>query len=342
MTKPLSSKEEARKARATACGKAIIVGEHAVVYGAAAVAIPLVDLRMQVDLTPIADGSETPTIRLKLGGEAVSAQVRGLITDALELLRAEPFSLNVDGWSQLPIGAGLGSSATLCVAILRALAGSLGRDLALEEIARFANILEARFHGNPSGLDSAVVAHEIPLLFRRNEASKGLAVRTPERGKTWPFALIDSGVRASTLAMVRQATPYFTGSGGERRIGRFDELAEAVVHGFATGDVAEVARAMEESAIYLEEASVVPPLLKDIMLSARAKGALAAKPTGAGGGGMVLVLLDPTSFHVQLERLKASFGAGQVYYTSVGEGSPDLVHRLDLRSGASRGVFASP
>ena len=305
-------------ARASACGKAIIIGEHAVVYGSRAIAIPLEDLRMAVELkpTPTFDGSTG--IQLKLGGKAVSSHLRGVVSDAFKLLRVEPFALSVDGHSHLPIGAGLGSSATLCVAILRALAGSLGRSIEPNELARFANILEARFHGNPSGLDTAVVAHEAPIVFARGAPARPLKIAPPRSADHWSFALIDSGVRASTLAMVHLASPYFAGAVGERRVARFDTLAQALMDGLGSGDLVTVAAAMDESSEYLAAAGVVTDDLRSIMSAARDRGVLAAKPTGAGGGGVILALLDPGQPAAQLEALREYFGPNRVLKTNLG------------------------
>ena len=65
-------------AQASACGKAIIVGEHAVVYGAHAVAMPLKQMRMDLELKPQLDLPGKAQFHLKLGGKDVSD--RGLLT----------------------------------------------------------------------------------------------------------------------------------------------------------------------------------------------------------------------------------------------------------------------
>ncbi|MCX6130086.1 MAG: hypothetical protein NTX25_13605, partial [Proteobacteria bacterium] len=199
-----------REAQASACGKAIIVGEHAVVYGTHAVALPLKSLRLQLSISPVTR-IEKPQIQLSLAGHEASSRVISVVSDAMELLGATPFSLNGRSQNSLPIGAGLGSSATLCVAVLRALTASLGYELPPAQLALYANELEKRFHGTPSGLDAAVVAYEACILFCKGKSIRPLQRDALATAKSWEFVLIDSQVRASTLTMIRLAEPFFKG-----------------------------------------------------------------------------------------------------------------------------------
>ncbi len=306
-----------RPASASACGKAIIVGEHAVVYGARAVAMPLREMRMQIEVHPaVAQGAEQ-AISMRLGGKEVNSRIGGVVTDALNLLKAKQFSLNIQGKSNVPFGAGLGSSATLCIVVLRALAKGLGLELNRDQIAGFGNALETRFHGSPSGLDTAVVAYEECVAFAKQKPIESIPVPTKNDGRFWQFALIDSGVRASTLAMINLAAPYFRGSEGERKIAQFDEVSLAVAQGLLRHDLPVVKEALQVASRLLDSVGVVTSQLKEIMERCAKVGVLASKSTGAGGGGAILTLLDPTRVTEQLEGLKREFGADRVYAVSL-------------------------
>lgn len=295
-----------RPSTASAVGKAIIVGEHAVLYGARAVAMPLPTVTMNVSLQPVqqrnADGS--PLTRLSLGKKAVSDHLQGIVSEAFEALGIEPFGVDIEGSSKVLMGAGLGSSAALCVVVLRAISQSVGLVLERDELASLANRLETRFHGKPSGLDTAVVAFETLIHFRKGSIPmpfRPVSPQLPQQLKSaaapkWSFALIDSGLRAPTMGMIHVAAPYFSGVLGEKRVQVFDDLAGQVIAGLQKGAWQDVAAAMNEAQISLAATGVVNETLADIVARARAAeaaGVAAAKVTGAGGGGCVLCLLEP-------------------------------------------------
>lgn len=301
--------------RETAYGKTIIVGEHAVVYGARAVAMPVFSVQMHVDLLPHSapNGSEeSPHIRVTLGGRSVTSHLRGVVDEAFACLGIEPFGLDLDGHSSVLVGAGLGSSASLCVVVLRAIAKSIGQELSRSDLATMANQLEKRFHGNPSGLDTAVVAWEEVITFQRGKSPTPVPIKSPADG-TWHFAVLDSGVRSSTLEMVQMVAPYFRGLEGEMRLQIFDDLAQVVAKGLATGDVSAVTGAMDEVGSHLASAGIVNGPLADVIEVARECGALAAKVTGAGGGGCAIALLDPQKSSTQLASLKSRLGTHRVF-----------------------------
>lgn len=294
------------ESQASACGKAIIVGEHAVVYGTHAVALPLKPMRLHLSLTPM-PRMEKPQIQLTLAGHEASPRVNSVLLDAMELLGSEPFSVNARSQNTLPIGAGLGSSATLCVATLRALTSSLGYELPTSQLAAYANELEKRFHGNPSGLDAAVVAYEACILFAKEKPIRPIQLKLPEGHQSWHFLLIDSGVRASTMSMIRLAEPYFKGRSGDRHLQNFDELSWLVYGALQQGDVSTVGAAMNECGSLLRSAGVVPDSLHQIIQTCQSLGLPGVKTTGAGGGGMILGLLDPEEADRQQELVKAAF-----------------------------------
>jgi mevalonate kinase len=311
----------ARAAKAEACGKAIIVGEHAVVYGARAVAMPLLTMCMRMDLEPQGGPAGPGSIRMQLGTKDLPEHLAGVVADACDALGIAPFAMEIKAHSSVLIGAGLGSSASLCIAILRLLARSHGIPLTPERLAQLGNRLERRFHGNPSGLDTAVVACEDVISFVKGKTPEGVKVRLVPagdgRGLPWRFALIDTGVRSSTMAMIQIAASYFQAPEGHARLERFDQLAATVVHGLAHGQLEPVAAAMNEAATHLAAAGVVNTELQAAINEALGVGALAAKPTGSGGGGCALALLDPHQAETQLAALRERLGATRVHGVSL-------------------------
>ena len=312
---------EAAASAASAPAKAILVGEHAVVYGSRAIAMPVPALRLTLRLTPTSrmGAQGEPLIRLFLGGRMVTGHLRGVVDDALTTLDIKPFAFDLEGQSTVLMGAGLGSSAALCVVVLRTLAQSVGLSMTPLDLAHHATLLERRFHGNPSGLDTAVVAHDQAISFRKTSSGgqpSPLRIAAPAAGGEWRFLLLDSGARASTLAMIQGAAPYFQGAGGVSRVEAFDALAADVERGLASGQPETVGAAMNCAAAWLSEAGIVNEALSQLTETALAAGALAAKVTGAGGGGCVLALLDdsdPERALAQIESLKERVGASAVH-----------------------------
>ena len=139
------------KVKAEACGKAILVGEHAVVYGAKAVALPLKDLRLEIEGIKN-DSDRDDDINLFIDGHRMHGEVLKVVYKAFEVLNIKPFSFDGYGKSSLPIGAGLGSSATLCIAILKCLSQVMKKELSPSLLAKLGNNLEMLFHGHLLGL----------------------------------------------------------------------------------------------------------------------------------------------------------------------------------------------
>lgn len=312
-----SQKTLPREARASTCGKAIIVGEHAAVYGCHAVAMPLKQLRMQIEVKPMLQACNHREFHLKIGGKEVSRRVTDVFADAFSLLRQPSFSLQAKGSSNFPIGAGLGSSASLCIAIVKVLLDSMQLQLSKTELARIGNQLEARFHGNPSGLDTSVVAFEECVYFAKDQPIQAISLEPEPCQPRWEFALIDSKVRASTMAMIRIAAPFFKAPQGDKRLAEFDQLAEIVKYALPALDTLSVAEAMNRCHQLLCEAGVVPDSLQAMIQECRDLGLPSSKITGAGGGGNILCLLDPTQADEQFVRLTEHFANYQVYRTSI-------------------------
>lgn len=295
--------------RFTACAKAILVGEHAVVYGAEAVAMPLREMRLELSVRQEPHGrphpSPRPLLQMELGGQPVSPQLVEAAREAARLLDIASPDLKIAGTSSILIGAGLGSSAALCVALLRAMAGVYGRDITEADLARLANRLEQAFHGTPSGLDANVVARERVIHFSRHGGAREVSVRGPLQ-----FALIDSGERCATSAMIERVAPWFRNPAtSESRIARFSELATSATEALAAADIKLLAGVMNEASMLLSEAGAMTPVLHELRDAALASGALATKVTGAGGGGCLLALLPADGAQEVCSRLDDHLGA---------------------------------
>jgi mevalonate kinase len=301
------------QANARAAGKVILVGEHAVVYGARAIAIPLLSKSMNLRIYTDRVLTNTPKVKFQIAGKPVNEQLIAMVSEAFEVLGVTPFNVSIDGFSSLMLGAGVGSSASLCVSLLRGLSQLCGISLTPARLSQLANRLERRFHGNPSGLDTSVVSLEQAILFERGRDAEALLIERPKSSNLpWCFTLLDTGVRSPTINMVRKAEPWFKANGSVV-ISQFNEITNTAALALREGEFSSLADALSHGHRLLKDAGVVTEPVSDVVETALQHGAAAAKVTGAGGGGCVLALIPSAACDPIIAALRKDLGADRVH-----------------------------
>jgi mevalonate kinase len=263
-------------------GKLILCGEHAVVYGYPALAMA-VDLKTTVRIAP----SPGPLV------------IDG-VTDARLHQAIHPFvgdGYRVEIASELPLGRGMGSSAALAVAVVRAAAALRGEAISDEDCFEQAFRIERVFHGNPSGIDHAVSARGGLVRYQRGPP----LVIHDRPAPDWAIVVLDSGRAGDTAEMVAGVAtrrPAIDGALGA--IGALVERVDAGLH--AGPDV--IGELLDENHRLLQQIGVSTPTLDALCDLARRSGAWGAKLAGAGGGGVVLALArDPAAIVSAAERV---------------------------------------
>jgi mevalonate kinase len=159
---------------ASAPAKLILCGEHAVVYGRPAIALPLAGIRARAEIAPGQPGSGISVLARDLRrrwriaddpGHPLSELIAGILAQYATLGSTPNLRITIK--STIPIASGMGSGAAVATALVRALAAYLGRELAPEAISALVYASEQRFHGTPSGIDNTVIAYEQPIWFER-------------------------------------------------------------------------------------------------------------------------------------------------------------------------------
>jgi mevalonate kinase len=294
---------------AVACGKIILLGEHSVVFGQPALAAGLArgltleasplpergavielsipDWNLDLRLTP---GSEHPVARACLD---VLAHCDGPVT-----------GWRIEGHARVPCGAGLGSSAALTVALARLALGAQTDDVDLDDVIAASMVGERVFHGTPSGIDSTVAARGGVLAFVRGEPCEGVELAEPlhlvviPSGIPRQTGLLVAGVRARRERLPEVIDPILVALGQLVRRGRV---------ALGRGELAELAELCSIAHELLGALGVSIPALDRACAMAVEHGALAAKLTGAGGGGCVFALCDtPASAQRLLDALASS------------------------------------
>lgn len=277
-----------------ASGKVILLGEHAVVYGAPALAAGI-DRGARARATRSPGASE---LWLGGGGERGAAPAEGDVARAFAALlealsastRAGP--ARVEAESDLPPGGGLGSSAALGVAIARAVA-ALERGPAGPSgpaVLAAAAAWERVFHGNPSGIDTTAAARGGCFRFTRAHGATPIA----PRDDLW-LCVGATGVPSSTRSMVDLVAKLFERKPAlaDSSIAGIAALVENAALAIEAGDAVGLGRLMDLNQMLLAGMFVSTEAIETLCRLAREAGALGAKLTGAGGGGSVIALLPP-------------------------------------------------
>ncbi len=294
-----------------ACGKAILIGEHAAVAGFAAIALPLkaqkLTLQFGEPLESINDGHENiegwkQAWSLFIGdaGVPLPSEERTRLTKSLELglkllapndvVRSNLASFDpqkIEIHSQLPLGAGMGGSAALSAAMLRALSQALGIEKTSLEIASFANELDGVFHGRASGLDAATVVSDGIIRFKRGEGAQRIANKKP----FW-LLLVDTQERTPTRTMVQRVAELREKDSQrvEHHFSLIGLLSERARQNLQLGQLSELGENLNTAHESLQALGVSTNKLDSCVVGLRQAGALGAKLTGGGGGGLALGL----------------------------------------------------
>jgi mevalonate kinase len=267
-------------------GKVILLGEHAVVHGHAALAA-------SIDLAVVCDARPAAALRLRVPAWGIDVGVDDdhpvavalrAICDRIDPSGPRP-ALELVADARVPAAAGLGSSAAMAVAIAQILSLRLGRDTSDDAICALADAAERCFHANPSGVDVALAARGGIGLFRRGA---GLA---PLDAPPVPLAIAVSGVARSTAAMVERVTAAAAADPARAAdLAAMGAAAEAAAPLVVRGDWPALGPLFDDAHARLGALGVSTPLLDELVAIARGAGALGAKLTGAGGGGAVIAL----------------------------------------------------
>lgn len=281
---------------ASAGGKVILVGEHAVVYGAPAIAIPVSNLRATARVTNLLPGQGVVIEATDLGTEfsleeAASPEALALQTtvrNALVYLTGNTdHDVRIEVRSKIPLARGMGSGTAVATAIVRALARHFIRQPSPAEISALVFETERLLHGTPSGVDNTVVAHERPVYFVKGRPPEFIRI-----GGALNFLIADTGTMARTRDAVLdvQRRWRLERARYEGIFSRIGKLVEEAREALAGGDAERLGCLMNENHDLLQEIQVSSPSLDHLVSVARDAGAVGAKLTGGGYGGVILAL----------------------------------------------------
>ena len=305
--------------KASAPGKIILFGEHAVVYGRPALAVPVTQVHADVEITDSAAAGiwiQAPDIHLhaELNTLPSDHPIAAVIHNLFFLARVSPFpSININISSTIPVASGLGSGAAVTVALTRAVASYIKYSMTDEQVNAFAFEIEKLYHGTPSGIDNTVVTYARPVYFVKGQAIEAFKVRQP-----FTIVIGDTGISAPTRESVADVKKLWEAdqTKWEKVFDDVGEISFSARRVIEEGWVKMLGPLMDENHALLQEMTVSSPELDKLVSAARNAGALGAKLSGGGRGGNMIALVEPERAEVVAKSLMAA-GAKNTIITQV-------------------------
>ena len=306
--------------QASAPAKIILCGEHAVVYGYPAIAVPVPALRAVASVTQLESG-ESLRFNLKDLNQKITwyekhyEPVIAVTQRILDALGKEPPSIEITVESTIPIASGLGSGAAVSTAIARALIAYFQQDVSRSTLNQIVYDIEKMHHGTPSGIDNTVVVYEQPVYFVREHPIETLSLANPLH-----LLIADTGISALTKESVGDVRKLYDAKPDEitpilESIGTIVKNIRTAMH---TGDIVRTGQLMNVNHQLLSKLTVSSPLLDKLVDTAIDAGAYGAKLSGGGrGGNMIALVNDDTALAVK-QALLAN-GTKQVFETLIPE-----------------------
>lgn len=294
----------------SAPGKAILLGEHAVVYGQPAVAIPVFQVEARATVSPLIQAApgqiwiDAPGVKLQseIKNLAPDHPIRRLVTliaSELNIRQFPSFQLKIN--SSIPPAAGLGSGAAISVAVIRAVSAFAGSPLGDDRVSALAFEIEKIHHGNPSGIDNTVIAYAQPLYYVRGQPFELLIVNHP-----LTFIIADCGLQSPTSVIVNQVRSAWMKNpeSYEKRFAQIGTISQYGRRNIEEGNLENLGNLMNQNHEILRDIQVSCPEIDRMVSAALSAGAFGAKVSGAGRGGNMITLVSPDKINLVSDALQ--------------------------------------
>ncbi len=308
--------------KVTSPAKTILFGEHAVVYGYPAIAIPVNQLKTTITILPNPIG--------KANEIKINAPDIGLSTDLADLPQNHPFftafsvvcqQLNLKNYpactikitSTIPIASGLGSSASISIGLIKAFSQFVGAVLSTQTIIDLSYKVETIYHGISSGIDNTVIGFEKGILFQKGKDIQLLEVKKPVY-----ILIANSGIAGKTKKAVsgvrqrwEQDQIYY-----DFLFNKIGTTTLEALDALKNGNEIELGLLMNKNHEFLQLLGVSHSKLDTLVKTALDNGAMGAKLCGGGLGGNIIALVHQDLSDPIQNKLKQA-GATQTYLTRI-------------------------
>ena len=280
--------------------KIILIGEHAVVYGYPAISLPLLEVEVTCRVVP----ATTPW---RLFEEDTLSMA---VYASLEYLNIKDAYIRCQIDSAIPEKRGMGSSAAISIAAIRAVFDYFEAELPRDVLEILVNRAEMIAHMNPSGLDAKTCLSDQPIRFIKNVGFEELAMDLSAY-----LVIADTGVYGHTREAIqvveskgKEALPFLYALG---------ELTQQAEEAIKARDAVILGEILTKAHGNLKEIGVSSLEADALVETALQHGALGAKMSGGGLGGCIIALVaDYHQAQDLAERLEEK-GAVQTWIESL-------------------------
>ncbi|MEJ6348475.1 mevalonate kinase [Holzapfeliella sp. He02] len=301
-----------KSAIATTHGKAILIGEHSVVYDQTALALPIQNLNVTVKLTPIeGDASiiNSPSLNLKAPISTIETDHPGLFYLLTQFTCDHAFEATYT--SNIPTERGLGSSAATSLATIEALNDYLDLKLPFEEQLSYANHAEELNHGSASGLDIATVCRDKLVYFDHGHC------QFVDQKLGAHLVIADSGILGNTKKAVALVKEHYQSGRGQQEIAKLTHLVEQTKVLWQKHAVKQLGTVFTQAQTALSNLNVSHPVLDQLIQTANRHGSLGSKLSGGGLGGIMISLADTRQTAERISQALKQAGAKNTWIEEI-------------------------
>lgn len=297
-------------------GKMIMMGEHAVVYGYSAIALPLISIPVIVKMKESSE--KTLSSSYFVGKISELPESLSGVSYLIKVLDSElntaniNYSITID--SGLPIERGLGSSAAIGAAITRAFFDFFKKDINETKLLEHINKSETVTHGKASGLDARTVISETPIEIKKGEGGKHFSFRSDGF-----IVIADSGIKGKTKQTVSDVRKMYDTDPETigQKLQALGNCTEEAVKALRENNLKHLGNIFNTANQILKELKLSVPKVDKLIESANNSGALGSKITGGGRGGCVICLARNLTNAQMVQKSLIKNGAEQTWVQSL-------------------------
>ena len=293
------------KSKASAPGKVILFGEHFVVYGVKAI---LCSINKRVTVTAEKTSERKISINSKIGKlelepdkpiSEINSPLKPFYYLANKSIENKDSGIRIQIDSEIPLGAGLGSSSACCVAGAAAIFKLFG-NISKEEVLKLAIEAERTIFENTSGADCTVCTYGGIMEYDKNKGFKKI-----EHEPNFQLVIINSNMEHSTQSMVSKVKEFEKRNKEEfSRLSNLEsKLVEDVLKLVKENKIQEIGQKMNQNQEYLENIGISNKELTK-MIKIGQESSFGAKITGSGGGGCIFALTNESNLQNIIKKFK--------------------------------------